>query len=118
MLALVLISIVIIITATYVTTYNNNKITREDVLTADMSSKTQKDFEEDFLSNFDEFKIYLSSEVEVIYKDDKVLEYGTRKFTVKNNVKENYFFIAYAFNYDSVWCLWKEDRFVLFGKWQ
>ena len=88
MLALIIVSITILITATYITTYNNNIITREDVITTNMSSKTQKDFEQDFLSNFEEFSIYMSSEEEVKYDGDKVFEYGSRKFTVKNTVKE------------------------------
>lgn len=89
MLALILISIVIIITATYITTYNNNKVTREDVLTADMSSKIQKDFEKDFITHFDEFKIYLDDEEEVKYDGDKLFETGSRTFSVENKVKED-----------------------------
>ena len=89
MLALILISIIIIITATYITTYNNNKVTREDVLTADMSSKIQKDFEKDFITHFDEFKIYLDDEEEVKYDGDKLFETGSRTFSVENKVKED-----------------------------
>jgi hypothetical protein len=89
MLALILISIIIIITATYITTYNNNKVTRVDVLTADMSSKIQKDFEKDFITHFDEFKIYLDDEEEVKYDGDKLFETGSRTFSVENKVKED-----------------------------
>ena len=74
MLALILVSITILITATYITTYNNNIITREDVITTNMSGKIQKDFEKDFLSNFEEFSIYMSSEEEVKYDGDKVYD--------------------------------------------
>lgn len=77
MLALIVISVVIIIAATYITGYNVNKVVREDVLTQDMSAKIYKS-SEDFLGNFDEFKIYLSDER--VYTKD--VQEGWREFTV------------------------------------
>ena len=90
MLALILVAIAIIIPAIYITDYNVNKVTREDVLTQDMSSKDFKSKEE-FLSNFEEFKIYLSNETEAKFENGKLLEgeEGSREFTVKKKENEN-----------------------------
>ena len=88
MLALVLVSVVIIITAMYVTEYNNNKVTREDVLTSTPSGiyKDSKDFTE----QFDTFKIYLTSELEVMFDDNgEILEDGTRKFAIETKLKDS-----------------------------
>ncbi len=79
MLALVLIAIVICVFATYITEYNINKVSREDVLTTEVTSA----YEESnvFLNNFSDFKIYLSQEI-VPYKDNDELVYGKKVFTV------------------------------------
>ena len=81
MLVLILVAIAIIIPAIYITEYNINKVTREDVLTQDMSSKDFKSSDE-FLSNFEEFVIYLSNETEAKFDNGKLFEEGSREFTV------------------------------------
>ena len=88
MLALVLVSVIIIITAMYVTEYNNNKVTREDVLTSTPSGE-YKDSNE-FLKLFDTFKIYMSDEQTVMFDDNgEVLQHGSRTFTIDTKLKEN-----------------------------
>ena len=88
MLALVLVSVIIIITSMYVTEYNNNKVTREDVLTSTPSGE-YKDSNE-FLKLFDTFKIYMSDEQTVMFDDNgEVLQYGSRTFTIDTKLKEN-----------------------------
>ena len=88
MLALILIAIAIIIPAIYITDYNVNKVTREEVLTQDMSAKDFKSSDE-FLKNFDEFKIYLSNEIEAKFHDGELFEKGEREFTVQMKESED-----------------------------
>ena len=87
MLSLVLISVIIVIAAMYITEFNINKVTREDVLTKTPAGiyKEFKDFDE----QFETFKIYLDSEDEFM-KDDEgnILEYGIRKFGIETKLKD------------------------------
>ena len=62
MLILVVVAAIVCIAATYITEYNINKVTREDVFTTEMT-KTYKSADE-FLENFTEFKIVLDKVVE------------------------------------------------------
>lgn len=62
MLSLIAVAAIICIVATYVTEYNNNKVTIDDVFTTEMN-KTFKSSEE-FTANFTEFKIVLDKIVE------------------------------------------------------
>lgn len=79
MLALVLVSIIICVFATYISEYNLNKVSREDVLTMEMT-KNYKSSEE-FLENFSVFNIYLSENI-APYKDGETLVAGKQVFTV------------------------------------
>lgn len=86
MLTLIVVAVVICVFATYITEYNINKVSREEVLTTEVTS-TYKDKDE-FLSNFSEFKIYLSQDIEP-YTDNGVMTYGKKVFTIKTTANEN-----------------------------
>ena len=73
MLLLVVLAVVICVFATYITEYNQNEVSREDVLTAEVTSSYESN--EELLENFKEFKIYLSKDVEP-YKDNGEMVYG------------------------------------------
>ena len=63
MLVLVLVATIICISATYITEYNLNKVTREDVFPTN-EEKTGFRTEEEFLANFTEFKITLDKVID------------------------------------------------------
>lgn len=78
MLALVLIAVVICICATYITEYNLNKVSREEVLTTEVTSQYKSS--EEFLKNFAKFQLYLSQDVKPYTDEDKIV-YGKKVFT-------------------------------------
>ena len=82
MLALVVIAAIICITATYITEYNLNEVTREDIFP---TNETKKGYtsEEDFRANFTEFEIILDKAVDP-YEDNL----GTHTFVVKTTAAE------------------------------
>jgi hypothetical protein len=86
MLLLVVLAVVICVFATYITEYNLNKVSREDVLTTEVTSSYESN--EELLENFKEFKIYLSKDVEP-YKDNGEMVYGKKEFTIITEAKED-----------------------------
>lgn len=82
MLALVVIAAIICITATYITEYNLNEVTREDVFPTNETNKGYTS-EEDFKANFSEFDIILDKIV-----DPYENELGTHTFVVKTTAAE------------------------------
>ena len=82
MLALIVIATIICITATYITEYNLNEVTREDVFPTDETSKGYTS-EEDFRANFSEFDIILDKIV-----DPYENELGKHTFVVKTTAAE------------------------------
>lgn len=72
MLSLVLIGLIIIVTAAYITEYNKNKVTIEDVFGDIEVTGTYVEAEE-FLSNFDTFAVYLE-ENKTAYEDEETGE--------------------------------------------
>ena len=87
MLVLILIAVIICISATYITTYEANVVTREDVITKQVTS-TYKSSEE-FLSNFEKFEIKLTQAIDP-YKDNAGTEVlGSYKFKVENKTNES-----------------------------
>ena len=61
MLSLIFVSLIIIVTATYVTEFSKNKVTVEDAFNKDEITRTYVDSEE-FLSNFETFAVYLADD--------------------------------------------------------
>ena len=86
MLSLILIAVIICLCATYITEYNLNKVSREDVLTTEVTSAYETN--EDFLSNFSEFTIYMSQDIKP-YKDNDELVYGKKVFTILTQASDN-----------------------------
>ena len=82
MLALIVVAVIICVTATYITEYNINKVTREDIFPTDETKKGYTS-EEDFLENFTEFEIVLTK---VIDPYDETL--GKHTFTVNTTAAE------------------------------
>jgi hypothetical protein len=82
MLSLILVAAIICVAATYITEYNINEVTREDVFPTDETKKGYTS-EEDFLKNFTEFKIELTK---VVDPYDETL--GKHTFTVNTTAAE------------------------------
>ena len=82
MLTLVVIAVIICVAATYITEYNLNEVTREDIFPTDETKKGYTT-EEDFLANFSEFEIILDK---VVDPYDEVL--GKHTFVVKTTATE------------------------------
>ena len=82
MLVLIVVAAIICVAATYITEYNVNEVTREDVFPTDETMKgyTSK---EDFLANFTEFEIVLTK---VVDPYDETL--GKHTFTVNTTAAE------------------------------
>ena len=97
MIGVLLVAVIICVTATYITEYNKNKVTVDDVLgISAIEGKEHVDFDE-FLENFDSFKIHLEEKlnpneatatigkrvyvITVDFADDA--EFDSDKFTAK-----------------------------------
>lgn len=96
MLSLIVLTLVICITATYITGYQKNKVTAEDVfaeiLTEEYCDKYSEVSSEEFLSNFEEFHIYQSYYLRPYdetkgYRNFKISATKTSTSKIKNDVK-------------------------------
>ncbi len=82
-IALILVSVVICVFATYITEYNKTKVNPEELLT---STYEYKDSEE-FLENFNSFVIY-SSKSDKAYMDGDTIKKGTEEFKILVQLKD------------------------------
>ena len=103
MLGVLLVAVIICVTATYVTEYNKNKVTAEDVLKI---SEIQREYVEldEFLENFKSFKVELTEKLNPNEKTDtkgkreyvitvefeKDAEFENDKFTAKIGLGANW----------------------------
>ena len=90
MIVLIAISLAIIVTATYVTTYNANEVTREEVLTNTPTGEYRSN--EEFYANFDTFEITIDDNKGLVkpYTDSNGnLVSGYFKFKVTSSLAED-----------------------------
>lgn len=90
MLSIVLLAVIVCISATYITTYVNNKMTPERAFDFSDSNKPSATYKraEEFTSLFASFDIYTLTDVEP-YKDGANIIPGSKTLTVVTTKKDN-----------------------------